>query len=296
MLYRRSNISSILPTPNHVDRPKLLRRIVIAGKKLSESIKEYIRYLGFFVILAGLAFGSIQLLKTTLGTDYPIMVVVSQSMVPTLNVGDFIVIGGIQDFDQVVAAPSPEGDILVFSRVGSPDSYIVHRAIDKYIQQNEWYFTTKGDNNAGTDHQPAIEHNVEGKVVGNLPIMGYFPLFIKTSRGFFLVATLMIVIFFADNILRICVEPLNIGYNLVILEVAPIKDASLPGVHANVFGHCAVNRIPLGIDVANFEHCHSGAPATLIGMMQAQSPNTILGVLKPLGTPRIIIITRVRNQ
>ena len=204
---------------------------------MSETFKDYIKYFAFFIILAGAAFGSIQLLKFTLKTEYPIMVVVSQSMVPTLNVGDFIMIGSVEDFDNVVAAPQPEGDILVFSREGRPESYIVHRAIDKYREQEEWYFTTKGDNNGGPDGQPAIQHNTLGKVVGSLPILGYFPLFIKTSRGFFLVAALMFVIFFADNIVPNKVKKPAGGkfpwYVLLLFSAAPLVMLSFWFIQTN---------------------------------------------------------------
>jgi len=168
---------------------------------LTESVKEYIKYIGFFVILAVAAFGSIELLKTSMGVDYPLMVVVSESMQPTLNVGDFILVSGIKDFDNVVALPPPNGEILVFKRNDGRDEYIVHRAIDKNLHGEEWYYTTKGDHNKFQDMPPAMEHNILGKVSGNFPILGYFPLFIKTTRGFILVASLMFIIFFADNII-----------------------------------------------------------------------------------------------
>ncbi|MQY82904.1 signal peptidase I [archaeon] len=171
--------------------------------ELGETLREYAKYFLFFIFLAIVAFGGIFVLKSTLRTEYPVMVVVSQSMIPTLGVGDFILVGQIQDFDEVEAGPPPEGDILVFSRSYSSDEYIVHRAVRKVELNGEWFFATKGDHNTVEDSQPVSEDNVIGKVVGRFPIMGYFPLFIKTTRGFGLVAVLMILIFFADYIMPI---------------------------------------------------------------------------------------------
>lgn len=168
---------------------------------MGDGLKEYAKYFVFFILLAAVAFGGIHVLKSTLKTKYPVMVVVSESMVPTLGVGDFIVIDNIEDFEKVLAAPQPEGDILVFLRPGSSDEYIVHRAVDRFTRNGEWRFVTKGDNNAFEDSQPVMEGNVMGRVVGRAPILGYFPLFIKTSRGFALVAGLMALIFFADYIM-----------------------------------------------------------------------------------------------
>jgi len=193
---------------------------------LAETIKEYIKYIGFFIILAIAAFGSIELLKNSLGVDYPLMVVVSESMQPTLNVGDFILVSEIKDFDAVIASPSPESNILVFKRYADSDEYIVHRAIDKYQQDEEWYFTTKGDNNNHQDMAPAKEQNVLGKVSGNFPILGYFPLFIKTTRGFILVAILMVMIFFADNILPKKKETLK-GGKFPLFTILPFLGAPL---------------------------------------------------------------------
>jgi signal peptidase I len=119
-------------------------------------------------------------------------------MVPTLNVGDFIVISQIPDINEVTAASPPTGDILVFIR---NNDYIVHRAVGKYFDDGEWEFVTKGDNNKMEDGRPANENDVIGKVVGNIPVFGYFPLFLKTTRGLALIIILMIVVFFADTIL-----------------------------------------------------------------------------------------------
>jgi signal peptidase len=163
-----------------------------------EGWKQYLNYFLFFIVLAAVALGGMQVLKATFKTKYPVMVVVSQSMVPTLGVGDFILVGQIQDFEEVVAAPNPEGDILVFLSPWSTDEYVVHRAIDKMFIRDEWMFITKGDNNAVEDSRPVAEEGVVGKVIGRIPVLGYFPLFIKTSRGFLFVGSLMAVVFFAD--------------------------------------------------------------------------------------------------
>ena len=168
---------------------------------MGENLREYSKYILFFIVLAAIAFGGINVLKMTLGTNYPLMVVVSQSMDPTLGVGDFILVGKINDTDNVVAEPAPEGDILVFIKPRTSSEYIVHRAVEKYMTDTGWFFVTKGDNNALHDLRPVNEENVLGKVVGRIPIVGFFPLFIKTTRGFALVVALMGIVFFADNLM-----------------------------------------------------------------------------------------------
>ena len=168
---------------------------------MGDGLKEYLKYFAFFIVIAIVAFGGIQVLKASLKTQYPVMVVVSESMIPTLGVGDFILVGQIQDFDNVVAEPQPEGDILVFLKPGTSDEYIVHRAVEKTNNNGEWYFVTKGDNNAVQDGRPVKESNVMGRVIGDIPILGYFPMLIKTSRGLITVVGLMGIVFFADYIM-----------------------------------------------------------------------------------------------
>jgi len=168
---------------------------------LGDGKGEAARYAVFLVILVAAAFGTIHILRTALGTRYPLMVVVSQSMVPTLGVGDFIFVNRIDDFDRVEAAPPPEGEILVFSRWGASDEYIVHRAVEKSQADGVWLFVTKGDNNRVSDGRPVPESRVVGGVVGRAPIIGYFVLFVKTSRGLILVAALMAIVFFSDYLM-----------------------------------------------------------------------------------------------
>lgn len=169
--------------------------------RLSDGRGEAARYIVFFVVLVATAFGTIYGLRASLGTRYPLMVVVSQSMVPTLGVGDFIFVGHIDDFEQVKAAPQPEGEILVFSRLSSSNEYIVHRSVDKFKENGTWFFVTKGDNNPVSDGHPVQESRVVGWVVGRAPILGYFVLFVKTSRGLILIAALMAIVFFSDYLM-----------------------------------------------------------------------------------------------
>lgn len=169
---------------------------------MGEGRGETARYAVILILLLVAAFGSVHILRAVLRTRYPLMVVVSESMVPTLGVGDFILVGSIDDFDRVVAASMPEGDILVFVRPGD-DEYIVHRAVGKSLGEDGWLFITQGDNNALPDGRPVEEERVMGKVVGRIPVLGFFPLFIKTLRGFVFVASIMAIVFFADYLMPV---------------------------------------------------------------------------------------------
>ena len=203
---------------------------------MDERIKELLKYGLTFIILIGVFVGGNYVLKGVLGTEYPMMVVVSQSMVPTLGVGDFIFVGEITDMGGVVAAPYPEGNIIVFMHPQNTNEYIVHRAV-KMVELNRGFaFYTRGDNNYYSPDHPydswgaVPERDILGMVVGRLPILGYFSLFIKTMLGFGLVLAFMGLAFFIDYFL----PPRNSGgpgrlrpLTLAPLVVAPAVIASL---------------------------------------------------------------------
>jgi signal peptidase I len=159
-----------------------------------------------------------------LGTEYPMMVVVSQSMVPTLGVGDYIIVAQIPDIREMQVAPQPIGEIIVFLKPGSTDEYIVHRAIKKTDINGKLSFITKGDNNTFSDGTPVPEANVIGKVIGHLPIIGYFSLFIKTTRGFGLIIGFMALAFFIDYVLP---TRKSVGGKFPILALIPLTVAPL---------------------------------------------------------------------
>ncbi|MHA1526479.1 MAG: signal peptidase I [Promethearchaeota archaeon] len=91
-------------------------------------------------------------------------VISSQSMAPTLNVGDLVVRGDKDAED--IKADEEDGDIVIlrgatyfYEKGFDPifwgnldgDVPIIHRAIDKKKIDGKWYFKTKGDNNMVAD-------------------------------------------------------------------------------------------------------------------------------------------------
>jgi signal peptidase len=186
---------------------------------MDDGHKEILRYAATFFALIAVFYGGTVILRNTLGTSNPMMVVISQSMVPTLGVGDFIFIQNIDDFYTVNMGDPPVGDILVFLRPGYSEEYIVHRAIGGTLVDDKWVYQTKGDNNAFPDGFPVNQNLVVGRVVNRIPILGYFSLFIKTMKGFGFILGLMAVSFFYDNILPKKAEEENGTFNY--LSIAP---------------------------------------------------------------------------
>jgi len=149
------------------------------------------------VVLSVLAFR--EALIFTLKTEYPLQTPVSGSMVPTLNVGDLLIVQGVPDASNVYAHPG-DGDIIVFRDPYNPNDLIVHRAIDKLQIGGTWCFTTKGDANPSPDPWRVPESDVVGKVVWHIPYLGYIKIYMGTPIGMLLSIVLLLAILILDSL------------------------------------------------------------------------------------------------
>jgi len=160
-------------------------------------------------------------IRFVLATEYPLLAVATPSMVPTLNVGDLIIVHGVSGASEIYTHPG-NGNIIVFHTYipnlgpnlypGKPEELIVHRAINKtlkfdsYVGREVWYFTTKGDNNPtedrwpGTSYDGVPEYYIVGKVVGSVPWIGNVPLYIRTPSGIVTIIILIIIVLLVDFI------------------------------------------------------------------------------------------------
>jgi len=162
--------------------------------KSQESVKTIIILAIILISTVGFVLG----LRAVLKNEFPLMVVFSESMIPTLNVGDIIVIQGGLNADEITVAPAPNGDIIVFREPGDPNDFIVHRAIDKASGG----FVTKGDNNPYPDRDPVPENNIIGKVIYRIPLLGYLFLFLRTPLGLIVFITLILIFMFQEHIFQ----------------------------------------------------------------------------------------------
>lgn len=119
-------------------------------------------------------------LKFAFRTEYPILAVASGSMEPVLYAGDLIFVEGIQNFSDIHVAPKdadPPGDILVYQ--GARD-LIVHRAIDKRVEDGRIIFIIHGDANQEGANEQVAEDRIIGRYVGfKVPWLGNIALFFE---------------------------------------------------------------------------------------------------------------------
>ncbi len=121
-------------------------------------------------------------LRVAFRTEYlPFHPVSSESMVPTLNVGDLIIVKG-SDPNLVTV-----GTIIVFHSPKNHEMLIVHRVVGITSQGGKLYFETKGDNNPIKDGwypYPGVpEENLVGVVIGKVAYVGYVILALKEPMG-----------------------------------------------------------------------------------------------------------------
>ena len=142
------------------------------------------------------------LIETYLAAAYlsnnftPLMVVTTESMEPTLNVGDLIYVKGVAPTEIKV------GDIVTFK---PPANYmggtlVTHRVVEVSYDANEVYFRTKGDNNPSIDPWLIKPSDIIGVQKAALPGVGRVFLWIRTPSGLAVAGLLLVVYLFWPNI------------------------------------------------------------------------------------------------
>jgi len=143
-------------------------------------------------VLAGMV-GVWLIFTTILGTPSPFFVVSSESMVPTLQVGDIIVVDGKVDFDSLKV-----GDIIVFEiPFHTKERVIVHR-VNAIYDGSERQIRTKGDNNLSPDSWRVTEREYIGKVIFTIPKIGYLTASLTPPLNYILVAIVIAMVFMLE--------------------------------------------------------------------------------------------------
>ncbi|MEM0007570.1 MAG: signal peptidase I [Candidatus Bathyarchaeia archaeon] len=152
----------------------------------NEYFQTAITIILILIIVFGLYYGA----QAALGAEYPLLAVASESMFPTLNIGDLIIVQKI-DPAQINAEPI-NGDILVYK---SGEDLIVHRAINKeYVGNGIWRITTRGDRYPTGSGETWDSKKLVGKVIGRIPAIGNLPLFLHSEKNMYILFIALIII------------------------------------------------------------------------------------------------------
>lgn len=112
--------------------------------------------------------------------------IVSESMEPTLEVNDVVVVKKCEP-EQL-----QKGDIITF---GQEERTISHRIVDIAKTQNIIKFETKGDNNQISDPDLVEARQVYGKVLFRIKKVGNIITYIQNVRGFINIAIFAIIVY-----------------------------------------------------------------------------------------------------
>lgn len=155
--------------------------------KRSETEKTVIALLIVILVTLGAYAG----FTFIMATPTPLVVVTSESMVPTLQPGDLLVLQG-RTAEQIQV-----GDIIVYEDSWYTEAPVVHRVVDIDIIDGEYHFITRGDANHDNDPGDRTIDEIVGVMVFQIPFLGNVSIFLRSPMGWITI----IVIFAAIIIL-----------------------------------------------------------------------------------------------
>ena len=166
-------------------------------------ISKVFIYVAIVVIAIAIMYVGIRI---AFGTFNPFYIVASGSMIPTLNISDFVIINHNIPFSNLKV-----GDIIVFKSPGSliPNEQhetIVHRIVHISTGSEGRVITTKGDANDGSipyiDY-PLREQNYVGKVVYVIPKLGLVTKMLSPPTNYYIIiGVIMITVVYYSRIGR----------------------------------------------------------------------------------------------
>lgn len=171
-------------------------------KMTKKQRKEAISTVIIVVVVIGGTFGAMGIAKLALNTNIPLVVVTSGSMLPDIEVGDLLVVKGM-DPSEIVAGDheARNGSIIIYDTHGiwnSPiDEPVVHRVINVSYSEAEqkYYFITQGDNNSYPDPAPVPDDHVLGVVIHQIPKVGKVKIFLDhTGLTWVLIVVLSVLL------------------------------------------------------------------------------------------------------
>lgn len=118
------------------------------------------------------------LLQTNYLPNYEVRIVQSGSMEPALKTGSVVVIRAQENY--------AIGDIVTFGGDQPNSLPTTHRIIADEVQNGQLAYITKGDANDSVDQNATRLTSVRGKVVFNIPYLGYLLDFARQPLGFVL--------------------------------------------------------------------------------------------------------------
>ena len=146
--------------------------------------------------------------------------VVSDSMAPTFQAGDLIVIRKCDP------AKLETGDIITFHTIINNEYALNTHRIDRIEEQNGMRsYVTKGDNNAAADTHIISDGDIVGQYALRLPGFGHVVTFLSSSMGFLLVIVLPLLVFFIYQVYHLITVSIELKKAIAIETAQAQPDA-----------------------------------------------------------------------
>lgn len=132
--------------------------------------------------------------------SYKLFVVQTGSMQPAIKTGSLVV---IKPFDKYENGEVISYKVQPTADIKNPKAVITHRVYEVSQEKGITYYTTKGDANETPDFNKVAKDSVLGKVILNIPLLGYPVGFAKTQTGFVLLIVIPATIIVYSELMNI---------------------------------------------------------------------------------------------
>lgn len=127
--------------------------------------------------------------------NFKVKMVESGSMEPSIKTGALVVIKPAEDYKV--------GDVITFNGFDKEKGSVTHRIVDMEIIEGKKSFITKGDANNASDKRGVPKNRIIGKVLFDIPYLGYIVDAVQKPIGFMLIIVIPATIIIYDEFRKI---------------------------------------------------------------------------------------------
>ncbi|MCK4520491.1 signal peptidase I [Candidatus Parcubacteria bacterium] len=151
----------------------------------------------YYIFIAFIAAVALLLIISVLPItgNFKVLTVLSGSMEPDIKTGSVVVVKPVDNYKIE--------DIITFTNSKKPDESVTHRIYDMKVNEGVPVYITKGDANNVPDTREIREKDIIGKVLLDIPYLGYAVNFAKKPLGFALIIIVPAMIIIGDEIRKI---------------------------------------------------------------------------------------------
>ena len=153
--------------------------------------------IGYWILIAFmLLIGSLLIFSVVpVEGNFQIKIVLSGSMEPAIKTGSVVVVKPADRYEV--------GDVVTFGRDDRDNVPTTHRIIDMRIVEGETLFVTKGDVNDNRDGREIKEEDIIGKVLFDIPYLGFILDMAKKPLGFAFLIGIPAFVVISDEVVKV---------------------------------------------------------------------------------------------